>query len=108
MAAGARLKISGAGGGGFMMIAVHPASRYAVVRALEPFGGRFFSFPFVEQGAQRLEFGTGAAQGDRGHAQVLRTQHVAGQGRPRAACAFRAHAAHPGMPHPRRGTPGRA
>jgi D-glycero-alpha-D-manno-heptose-7-phosphate kinase len=50
--AGARgLKISGAGGGGFMMIAVDPPQRYRVMRALEPFGGRFFSFSFVEQGA---------------------------------------------------------
>lgn len=53
MGAGALgLKISGAGGGGFMMIAVDPLARYAVVRALEPFGGRFFSFSFVEQGTQ--------------------------------------------------------
>jgi D-glycero-alpha-D-manno-heptose-7-phosphate kinase len=53
MAAGARgLKISGAGGGGFMMIAVEPARRFEVVRALEPLGGRFFSFTFVEQGVQ--------------------------------------------------------
>lgn len=53
MAAGARgLKISGAGGGGFMMIAVDPTARYSVVRALEPMGGRFFYFSFVEQGVQ--------------------------------------------------------
>jgi D-glycero-alpha-D-manno-heptose-7-phosphate kinase len=53
LAAGASgLKISGAGGGGFMMIAVAPAHRFAVMRALEPFGGRFFSFTFVEQGVQ--------------------------------------------------------
>lgn len=52
LAAGARgLKISGAGGGGFMMIAVDASQRYPVMRALEPFGGRFFSFSFVEQGA---------------------------------------------------------
>lgn len=51
--AGARgLKISGAGGGGFMMIAVDPGSRHSVVRALEPFGGRVFSFTFVEQGVR--------------------------------------------------------
>jgi D-glycero-alpha-D-manno-heptose-7-phosphate kinase len=51
--AGARsLKISGAGGGGFMMIAVEPALRYQVVRALEPQGGRFFSFSFVDRGVQ--------------------------------------------------------
>ncbi len=35
-----------------MMIAVDPAARYSVVRALEPLGGRFFSFSFVEQGVQ--------------------------------------------------------
>ena len=53
MSAGAQgLKISGAGGGGFMMIAVRPTSRFAVVRALEHLGGRFFSFTFVEQGVQ--------------------------------------------------------
>lgn len=51
--AGARgLKISGAGGGGFMMIAVEPALRYQVVRALEPLGGRVFSFSFVNRGVQ--------------------------------------------------------
>jgi D-glycero-alpha-D-manno-heptose-7-phosphate kinase len=46
------LKISGAGGGGFMMIAVQPTRRLDVTRALEPLGGRFFSFTFVEQGVQ--------------------------------------------------------
>lgn len=52
LAAGAQgLKISGAGGGGFMMIAVDPSQRWDVVRALEPLGGRFFTFTFVEQGA---------------------------------------------------------
>lgn len=53
MANGARgLKISGAGGGGFMMIAVDPQHRHSVVRALEPMGGRFFTFNFVELGVQ--------------------------------------------------------
>lgn len=53
MEAGARgLKISGAGGGGFMMIAVDPVQRWNVVRALEHFGGRFYAFTFVEQGVQ--------------------------------------------------------
>lgn len=53
VAAGARgLKISGAGGGGFMMIAVDPGARYGVIRALEPCGGRFFTFTFVEQGVR--------------------------------------------------------
>ena len=53
MNAGARgLKISGAGGGGFMMIAAAPDARFSIVRALEPLGGRFFSFSFVEKGVQ--------------------------------------------------------
>lgn len=53
MAAGARgLKVSGAGGGGFMMIAVDPYQRHSVARALEPHGGRVFSFTFVEEGVQ--------------------------------------------------------
>ncbi len=46
------LKISGAGGGGFMMIAVCPEHRLHVIRALEKFNGRFFTFTFTEQGAQ--------------------------------------------------------
>jgi D-glycero-alpha-D-manno-heptose-7-phosphate kinase len=53
MEAGARgLKISGAGGGGFMMIAVDPPNRHAVIRALDPLGGRFFSFGFVSEGVE--------------------------------------------------------
>lgn len=53
MKAGARgLKISGAGGGGFMMIVVDPKLRFDVVRALETFGGRFFTFKFVNEGAE--------------------------------------------------------
>jgi D-glycero-alpha-D-manno-heptose-7-phosphate kinase len=52
-AAGARgLKISGAGGGGFMMIAVDAPKRHNVIRSLKPFGGQFFPFNFVEHGAQ--------------------------------------------------------
>lgn len=51
--AGARcVKISGAGGGGFMMIAVDPLHRHRVMRALEPQGGRFFSFGFVNEGVE--------------------------------------------------------
>jgi D-glycero-alpha-D-manno-heptose-7-phosphate kinase len=51
--AGARgLKISGAGGGGFMMIAVDPPHRHRVMRALEPQGGRFFPFGFVNDGVE--------------------------------------------------------
>jgi D-glycero-alpha-D-manno-heptose-7-phosphate kinase len=53
MQAGARgLKISGAGGGGFMMIAVDPPNRHHVIRALEPMGGRHFSFSFVSEGVE--------------------------------------------------------
>lgn len=53
LAAGAcGLKISGAGGGGFMMIAVEPGRRHAVMQALEPHGGRCFPFAFVEQGVE--------------------------------------------------------
>ena len=51
--AGARgVKISGAGGGGFMMIVVDPSNRHRVMRALEPLGGRFFSFGFVNEGVE--------------------------------------------------------
>ena len=46
------LKVSGAGGGGFMMIAAEPGARFDVIRALERMGGRFFPFTFVEQGVQ--------------------------------------------------------
>lgn len=53
MSAGANgLKISGAGGGGFMMIAVDAHARYSVIRALQPFDGQFFSFCFVNQGVR--------------------------------------------------------
>jgi D-glycero-alpha-D-manno-heptose-7-phosphate kinase len=53
LAAGARaLKISGAGGGGFMMIAVDPPERIRVMRALDELGGRFYNFKFVEVGVR--------------------------------------------------------
>lgn len=53
LAAGARgLKISGAGGGGFMMIAVDPPQRYSVMRALSQEGGQFFTFGFVSEGVE--------------------------------------------------------
>jgi D-glycero-alpha-D-manno-heptose-7-phosphate kinase len=46
------LKVSGAGGGGFMIVAVEPPSRYRVFRALERLGGWVFAFSFVDQGVQ--------------------------------------------------------
>jgi D-glycero-alpha-D-manno-heptose-7-phosphate kinase len=52
-AAGATaVKISGAGGGGFMMIAAEPSDRYSVIRSLQDLGGRFFAFSFVFEGTQ--------------------------------------------------------
>lgn len=46
------LKVSGAGGGGFMIVAVEPPHRYSVFRALERLGGGVFAFSFVDQGVQ--------------------------------------------------------
>ncbi len=43
-------KISGAGGGGFMMIYAPGNARYQVMKALEKFGGQFHRFTFVNQG----------------------------------------------------------
>lgn len=43
-------KISGAGGGGFMMFYCPGNSRYKVIDALKFFGGEFRRFMFVEQG----------------------------------------------------------
>jgi D-glycero-alpha-D-manno-heptose-7-phosphate kinase len=43
-------KISGAGGGGFMMIYAPGISRYSVIKALEPFGGMFYHFDFTGSG----------------------------------------------------------
>jgi D-glycero-alpha-D-manno-heptose-7-phosphate kinase len=44
------LKVSGAGGGGFMVIAVPPTSRWAVRRALADCGGQFYEFEFEKHG----------------------------------------------------------
>lgn len=53
MQAGASgLKVSGAGGGGFMMVAVEPQHRYRVFRALERLGGGVFAFSFVDHGVE--------------------------------------------------------
>ncbi|WP_042262221.1 GHMP family kinase ATP-binding protein [Paraburkholderia heleia] len=52
IAAGARAgKVSGAGGGGFMMFIVDPTKRPDVIRALEQFNGQVFTCNFTEHGA---------------------------------------------------------
>lgn len=43
-------KISGAGGGGFMTFYCPGTTRHNVIKALEPFGGVFHSYRFVEHG----------------------------------------------------------
>lgn len=43
-------KISGAGGGGFMMFYCPANTRYAVKEALQPFGGSFSPYQFTERG----------------------------------------------------------
>lgn len=43
-------KISGAGGGGFLMLYAPGNSRYKIIRALEPMGGVFKPFNFMQQG----------------------------------------------------------
>jgi D-glycero-alpha-D-manno-heptose-7-phosphate kinase len=45
------MKVSGAGGGGFMMIFVQPEKKNIVERKLELFGGQVYKFQFVEEGA---------------------------------------------------------
>lgn len=53
MAAGAHgVKVSGAGGGGFMMIFVDPAEKLDVQRALSGFDGHFMRFNFTDNGVQ--------------------------------------------------------
>ena len=52
MAAGAVAgKVSGAGGGGFIMLMVPPVRKMAVVRALEGLPGKVVPFQFTERGA---------------------------------------------------------
>jgi D-glycero-alpha-D-manno-heptose-7-phosphate kinase len=45
-------KVSGAGGGGFMMFFVPPESRLSVFRALEGFGGQISNCHFTKHGSQ--------------------------------------------------------
>jgi D-glycero-alpha-D-manno-heptose-7-phosphate kinase len=53
MGAGAKaLKISGAGGGGFMMIFVEPTHRHKVMDALKQTGGAFHDFRFTSAGVE--------------------------------------------------------
>jgi D-glycero-alpha-D-manno-heptose-7-phosphate kinase len=53
LAAGAlSAKISGAGGGGFMMLFVEPTSKLDVIAALSDLEGSFYRFHFTKEGAQ--------------------------------------------------------
>ena len=45
-------KVSGAGGGGFMMFFVDPVKRVQVVNALNDFDGQVMTCHFVDQGVQ--------------------------------------------------------
>ena len=57
--AGARAgKVSGAGGGGFMLFVTEPTRRPNVIRMLERFHGRVYTFSFTEQGAYPWRIGS--------------------------------------------------
>ena len=43
-------KISGAGGGGFMIFYCPGTSRYNVLEAMKPFGGQFRNYQFTDEG----------------------------------------------------------
>ena len=45
-------KISGAGGGGFMMMYCPQNSRYKVMEAIRQFNGRFLPFQFSKKGVR--------------------------------------------------------
>lgn len=45
-------KVSGAGGGGFMMFIVDPVKRFNVIRELEKFEGKILDFHFTKNGTQ--------------------------------------------------------
>jgi D-glycero-alpha-D-manno-heptose-7-phosphate kinase len=46
------LKISGAGGGGFMLLFIDPAKRYEIISLLKPYDGYVQSFHFYEKGVE--------------------------------------------------------
>ena len=51
--AGAKgLKISGAGGGGFMIISIEPADKFSILEALNNEGGKFINFSFTSNGVE--------------------------------------------------------
>jgi D-glycero-alpha-D-manno-heptose-7-phosphate kinase len=53
MQAGAKaVKISGAGGGGFMMISVEPTQRHKIMTSLNNSDGVFQEFSFVNHGVE--------------------------------------------------------
>jgi D-glycero-alpha-D-manno-heptose-7-phosphate kinase len=52
MAGAMGVKVSGAGGGGFMIIIVQPELRSKVIRALEPLGGVFYPVNINNKGVQ--------------------------------------------------------
>lgn len=53
IASGAKaVKISGAGGGGFMMMFVEPTHKHQVMKSLEGYPGQFHRFEFTHQGAE--------------------------------------------------------
>lgn len=45
------MKVSGAGGGGFIMLFVEPERKQLIERKLQEFGGEVYKFQFVEDGA---------------------------------------------------------
>jgi D-glycero-alpha-D-manno-heptose-7-phosphate kinase len=45
-------KVTGAGGGGFMMLYCNGLRRFEIIESLEKFGGRFVDFQFSENGAE--------------------------------------------------------
>lgn len=46
------IKITGAGGGGFMMMFVNPTQRFDVMRVFSDYPGQFYRFQFTDQGSK--------------------------------------------------------